>query len=77
MKAKTTVFYDDADTGSFDSVKNYLFETFAEEEGWVLEQDIPDCVVFHEMEEQQRRDWYEFTSRTTRTMSSPARWLAV
>lgn len=60
MKTKTTVFYDDADTSSFDSVKNYLFETFGEEEGWVSEDEIPDCVVYHEMEEQQRRDWYEF-----------------
>lgn len=56
MKSKTTVFYDDNDVQSFNSVKNYLFETYGEEEDWVSEQDIPDCVVFHEMEEQQRRD---------------------
>ena len=60
MKTKTTVLYDDADTSSFDSIKNYLFETFADEEGWVSEDEIPDCVVYHEMEEQQRRDWDDF-----------------
>ncbi len=60
MKTKTTVFYDDNDVQSFSSVKNYLFETFAEEEGWISEDEIPDCVVYHEMEEQQRRDWYDF-----------------
>ena len=32
MKTKTTVFYDDNDVQSFNSVKNYLFETFADEE---------------------------------------------
>ena len=60
MKTKTTVFYDDADISSFDAVKNYLFETFAEEEGWVTEHDIPDCVVYHEMQEEQRREWEDF-----------------
>ena len=48
MKTKTTVFYDDNDVQSFNSVKNYLFETFAEEEGWISEDEIPDCVVYHE-----------------------------
>ena len=61
MKTKTTVFYDDADTSSFNSVKNYLFETFAEEEGWESEDDILDCVVYHEMEEQQRREWEDYS----------------
>ena len=60
MKTKTTVFYDDNDVQSFNSVKNYLFETFAEEEGWISEDEIPDCVIYHEMEEQQRRDWDDF-----------------
>ena len=60
MKTKTTVFYDDADTSSFNATKNYLFETFAEEEGWESEDDILDCVVYHEIEEQQRRDWEDF-----------------
>ena len=60
MKSKTTVFYNDTDTRSFASVKNYLFETFAEEEGWFSEDDIPDCVVYHEIEEEQRREWEDF-----------------
>ena len=42
MKTKTTVFYDDNDVQSFSSVKNYLFETFAEEEGWISE-DAASC----------------------------------
>ena len=60
MKTKTTVFYDDNDVQSFSSVKNYLFETFAEEEGWENESDIPDCLVHHEMDETRRREWDNF-----------------
>ena len=64
MKPKTTVFYNDTDTESFNAVRNYLFETFAEEEGWVTEFDIPDCVVFHEMEEIQRQERLLLRKRT-------------
>ena len=60
MKTKTTVFYNDTETESFEATKNYLFETFAEEEGWESEDDIPDCVVYHEMDENRRREWDDF-----------------
>ena len=60
MKTKTTVFYNDTESASFEATKNYLFETYAEEEGWISEDDIPDCVVYHEMEEERRREWDDF-----------------
>lgn len=60
MKTKTTVFYNDTESTSFEATKNYLFETYAEEEGWISEDDIPDCVVYHEMEEERRREWDDF-----------------
>ena len=60
MKIKTTVFYNDTDCASFEATKNYLFETFAEEEGWTSPDDIPDCVVYREMDEDRRREWDDF-----------------
>ena len=60
MKTKTTVFYNDTDCASFEATKNYLFETFAEEEGWTSPDDILDCVVYHEMDEDRRREWDDF-----------------
>ena len=60
MKTKTTIFYNDTDCASFEATKNYLFETFAEEEGWASADDIPDCVVYHEMDEDRRRNWDDF-----------------
>ena len=62
MKTTTTVFYNDTETESFEATKNYLFETFAEEEGWVSIDEIPDCVVQHEIDEEQRREWDDFIS---------------
>ena len=58
MKTKTTIFYNDTDCASFEATKNYLFETFAEEEGWTSPDDIPDCVVYHEMEQLCRRTYF-------------------
>ena len=60
MKNKTYVFYNDMDTRSFEATKDYLFETFAEEEGWLSIDEIPDCVVYHEIELEQRSEWDDF-----------------
>ena len=60
MKTKTTVFYNDTECASFEATKNYLFETFADEEGWLTPDEIPDCVVYHEMDEERRREWDDF-----------------
>ena len=62
MKIKTTVFYNDAETDRFEATKDYLFETFAEEEGWESADDIPDSVVYHEIDEDLRREWEDFRS---------------
>ena len=60
MKNKTTIFYNDTEAESFEATKNYLFETFADEEGWLTPDEIPDCVVYHEMDEERRREWDDF-----------------
>ena len=60
MKTKTTVFYNDMDTRGFDETKEYLFDTFAEEEGWLSIDESPDCVVYHEIELIQRSEWDDF-----------------
>ena len=60
MKNKTYVFYNDMETQNFDSTKEYLFENYAEEEGWLSMDEIPDCVVYHEIELAQRSEWEDF-----------------
>lgn len=60
MKNKTYVFYNNMETRSFEATKDYLFETFAEEEGWLSIDEIPDCVVYHEIELEQRSEWDDF-----------------
>ena len=60
MKEKTTLLYSNMDTPDFDYTKDYLFEEYGEEEGWETKDDIPDSVVYHEMDEMQRRDWDDF-----------------
>ena len=60
MKNKTYVFYNDMETQNFDSTKEYLFENYAEEEGWLSMDEIPDCVVYHEIELTQRSEWEDF-----------------
>ena len=60
MKNKTTVFYDDLDTTSFEGMRNFLFNEYAENEGWETIDDIPDCLVYHEMDEERRHDWDSF-----------------
>ena len=62
MKQKTMVLYNNIDTRDFENYREYLFETFAEEEGWVSIDEIPDCVVQHEIDEEQRREWDDFIS---------------
>ena len=60
MKTKTTVFYDDMETESFDITKAWLFADFAELEGWESEDDVPDSVVYREMAESRQREWDDF-----------------
>ena len=60
MKQKTMVLYNNIDTRDFENMREYLFETYAEEEGWVSIDEIPDCVVRHELDEEDRRDWKNF-----------------
>ena len=62
MKQKTMVLYNNIDTRDFENYREYLFETFAEEEGWVSIDEIPDCVVQHEIDKEQRREWDDFIS---------------
>ena len=60
MKKKTTVLYNNIDTRDFENMREYLFETYAEEEGWESIDEIPDCVVKHELDEEERREWDNF-----------------
>lgn len=72
MKQKTTVLYNNIDTRDFENYREYLFETFAEEEGWVSIDEIPDCVVQHEIDEEQRREWDDFISDMDYVLSKDA-----
>ncbi len=56
MKNKTTILFNNIDQ-DYKGTKQYLFETFAEEEGWESIDDIEDCIVYHEIEENEKQEW--------------------
>lgn len=60
LKDKTFVFYNNMETQDFETTKNDLFDNYAEEEGWLSIDDIPDSVVYHEMELTKRSEWDDF-----------------
>ena len=68
MKSKTTVFYNDTDLGDIDLKRELMFEEYAEEEGWESVDDIPDSVVFHEIDEDNRIEWEDFTYELERIL---------
>jgi hypothetical protein len=60
MKNKTFTFYDNTnDTEIFDETKQFLFDNFAEIEGWTSPEDIVDHIVYNEIHEQHRLEWHE------------------
>ena len=60
MKEKITVLFNNTKLPDFDRIKEELFEEYAEEEGWETKDDIPDSVVYHEMDEMQHTEWDNF-----------------
>lgn len=62
MKTKTTVLYNDTEPTSFESMRNYLFNEYAEQERWESLDDIPDCLVYYEIDEERRHDWEAFVA---------------
>lgn len=60
MKTKITKFYDDTnDLEIFEETKQFMFDTFAEIEGWESLDEITDAMVFHEIDELHRNEWIE------------------
>ena len=60
MKDKITVLFNSTELPDFDRTKAEIFEEYAEEEGWGTMDDIPDSVVYHEMDEIQHTEWDNF-----------------
>ena len=65
MKNKITVLYDNTydyynHTVTYEYTLAYLFENYAEEYGWKTLTDVPDKMIYDEMDEQDRVDWQNF-----------------
>lgn len=58
MKPKTTVLYDNTDiTKTYPDVREYLFDNYADERGWLSKEDIPDDEVSAEAADINRMNW--------------------
>lgn len=65
MKNKIIVLYDNTydylnHTVTYEGARAYLFETYAEEHGWKTVEDVPDTMIYDEMDAQDRNDWQCF-----------------
>ena len=58
---KTTILYDNTDlTKTYPDVRDYLFDTYADERGWAAKEDIPDDEVSAEAADIDRMNWEDF-----------------
>ena len=58
MKKKEYVLYDDTeDYKKEDETREYLFEEYAEEEGWTCKENIPDERVYEEIAWRNQYEW--------------------
>ena len=61
MNNKITVLYDNTyDYINYEDMRAYLFENYAEEYSWESLDDVPEKMIYDEMDEQDRADWQDF-----------------
>lgn len=61
MKNKITVLYDNTYyCTNYKDTQAYLFENYAEEHGWETADDVPEKMIYDEMDEQDRAEWQDF-----------------
>ena len=60
MKTKITKFYDDtSDYELLEETRQYMFDNYAEQEGWESIDEISDSLVYYEINELHRLEWIE------------------
>ena len=62
MKNEIITFYDDTDNyRKFDEIKKTVFESFRESQGWSKIDEVPDNMVWQEINDQNNADWEYFS----------------
>ena len=57
-KIKEIVLYDDTENyKKFDETRDFLFEVYADENGWACKENIPDDEVYKEIDFQNQETW--------------------
>ena len=57
-KTKEIVLYDDTENyKKFDETRDFLFEVYADENGWACKENIPDETVYKEIDFQNTETW--------------------
>lgn len=57
-KTKEIVLYDDTENyKKFDETRDFLFEVYADENGWACKENIPDDEVYKEIDFQNQETW--------------------
>ena len=57
-KTKEIVLYDDTENyKKFDETRDFLFEVYADENGWACKENIPDETVYKEIDLQNAETW--------------------
>ena len=71
MKNKEFIFWDNTnDYERFDETKEYLFDAYAQDNDWETKDDIPDSLVWDEINRQLDIEYEDFTDEFDRYLSS-------
>ena len=70
MKNKITILYDNTDNYiNFEETKKFLFDTFSEERGWKTIDDIPEDIIYEEIDAQDNLAWQDFYDQMYKLLS--------
>ena len=70
MKNKITILYDNTDNyTNIEETKEFLFDTFSEERGWKTINDIPEDVIYEEIDAQDNLAWQDFYEQIYKILS--------
>ena len=71
MKDKKFVFFDNTDnTERFDEMQEFLFDAYAEDNGWKTKEDIPESEVYDAIYDHLDFEYNDFTAELDRYLSS-------
>ncbi|MBO5067013.1 MAG: hypothetical protein J6C62_01255, partial [Clostridia bacterium] len=70
MKNKITILYDNTDNyTNIEETKEFLIDTFSEERGWKTIDDIPEDVIYEEIDAQDNLAWQDFYEQIYKILS--------